>query len=174
MAELDWCKQIFVTDDEIDLLKTLLAPGTDFTDDGDVNEEATEDVQKQTKLFNRLYKQRRGDAEAIWVSVYDMQQCYGGPEEGGWWYWANYLTSSRASTEVKDIVNFWNESCAAGLTDASLTIDADRLHRAIQDMQDGQLVVLEAPIIRDRGEERWVVIELQLGCKMTTERPIYC
>ena len=28
----------------------------------------------------------RDDNAVKWVSIYHARQCYGGPEEGGWWY----------------------------------------------------------------------------------------
>lgn len=30
----------------------------------------------------------------VWVSVYRHSRCYGGPEEGGWWYDRYYLEGS--------------------------------------------------------------------------------
>lgn len=30
-----------------------------------------------------------------YVNVYEVAQLYGGPEEGGWWYWAGAACSSR-------------------------------------------------------------------------------
>ena len=29
-----------------------------------------------------------------WLNIYEPIQCYGGPEEGGWWYWYLRPTSS--------------------------------------------------------------------------------
>jgi hypothetical protein len=29
-----------------------------------------------------------------WLSLYDVERCYGGPEEGGWWYdhWTHHMS----------------------------------------------------------------------------------
>lgn len=32
--------------------------------------------------------------QGAWCSIYNRTQCYGGPEEGGWWYDRNYLVGS--------------------------------------------------------------------------------
>lgn len=35
-------------------------------------------------------------SKRTYVSVYFVQQCYGGPEEGGWWYYAGILVPNKS------------------------------------------------------------------------------
>jgi hypothetical protein len=52
-------------------------------------------IKKSQVDLEGLYRQFQGmqPAKSIYVSVYEVERCYGGPEEGGWWY-DNYTLKS--------------------------------------------------------------------------------
>lgn len=37
-----------------------------------------------------------------WVNVFDVQRCYGGPEEGGWWYDAGECIDYKFAASVEE------------------------------------------------------------------------
>lgn len=180
MTTISDCRHLYLSEKEMDLLKTLLGPGTDFDDDGYPNDKASEETQMLTRLYSRLVKQRRGDASAIWVSTYSIQNMYGGPEEGGWWYDHHSLATSKGFTEAEEAIDCYNQTIrdimkAYDLTEHSIAAaDLTLLKTRIESMEDGNLVVIQDCLQTDKYEWLEVVIELQLGCMQTTERPIYC
>lgn len=45
------------------------------------------------------------DNQIVYVNVYSIERCYGGPEEGGWWYnWFNCIESYPCRNEVSDLM----------------------------------------------------------------------
>lgn len=37
----------------------------------------------------------------VWITLYEISRCYGGPEEGGWWY--DYYTPTRSMRVSSDM-----------------------------------------------------------------------
>lgn len=50
----------------------------------------------------------------FYVNVYELRRCYGGPEEGGWWYDEGSLVDS-----VTTFTEGWAEYVAAHLRDGT-------------------------------------------------------
>ena len=49
-----------------------------------------------------------GKAPSEWLTVYKVNQAYGGPEEGGWWYDVgeriDYVDAAAEELDVKDLI----------------------------------------------------------------------
>lgn len=43
----------------------------------------------------RTYQAQSKDPKPVYVSLYEVERCYGGPEEGGWWYNSYQLLSTK-------------------------------------------------------------------------------
>lgn len=89
----------------------------------------------------------------VYVSVYEVTRCYGGPEEGGWWYdWYHYTGKSytRRLTQARRV----QKEVLASLQD-----EQPRYGRHSS---------------ANRGEpELAVIIETQRGVMQSTEYPRY-
>lgn len=179
MTNIEDCRQLYLTEKEIDLLKTLVLPGTDFDDDGSIKSDCTDEAHVASTLYEKLRKQRRGDAGALWVSIYERGDMYGGPEEGGWWYSHYTLVNSRGFTDAESTVAEFNKMCADFAGDDAtlhpLTVTALTPKLARSD-DAGYLVTAQsfnAGTTAD-GQTIIVMIETQLGSQMTVDRPFYC
>lgn len=168
MYSIEDGRQIYLSEEQINLLKTLVQPGAEFDDYGSPENE-------HAVLFKKLFDQQRSDAGAMWVSVYECQQCYGGPEEGGWWYWHYSLEVSEGSTIPEVLVDWFNKWCAQyhdethEVFDVMIPITMDDLLKATT---NDPVLCRSYPI--ERGYKKMIVLEAQLGSQNTIGRPYYC
>ena len=64
-----------------------------------ISENMACDESPQTITDNLIYclTQAKHELHAQpFISIYEVNECYGGPEEGGWWYWTWTLESTRS------------------------------------------------------------------------------
>lgn len=54
----------------------------------------------------RSYQAQSKDPKSIYVSLYEIDRCYGGPEEGGWWYDRHTLLSSKKFYDEEEAEKF--------------------------------------------------------------------
>ena len=111
----------------------------------------------------------------IYVSIYVVERCYGGAEEGGWWYdWYSledsfgYIDENVAhekAQEVSDILNQRNED------------EHDQRVDNTANMPQGDSPWLDTegyiPTNWSDGGIRTVVVESEKGSRMETCRPHY-
>ncbi len=78
--------------------------------------------------LDTIYKEFRTKHESskpIYVSLYEVDRCYGGPEEGGWWYDAYHLLSTKKFFDAEEAQTFCdalNQSIEkSGLNDEDLS-----------------------------------------------------
>lgn len=151
-------KLLALSDEQIELLKKLLGPSCDIDHPSISNE-----------IWDRL---DHATEELTFISVYECTETYGGPEEGGWWYWHKTLTSTCSF--------FTNEGMRAYLIN---TI------KEYQDMPDNELPTEQfpSPDIFDEDTEAVVyqdnpyhahfivklVVESFPGEHQTVRRPFY-
>lgn len=84
-----------------------------------------------------------------WVSVYHVQQCYGGPEEGGWWYYHYNCIESH--------LVFW--------------FQAERTAEKLRSKYPKSNIPLTS-VLSDGDYE--ISTEARRAESQTRERPIYC
>lgn len=169
-------RQIYLSEEQIDLLKTLLQPGADMDDDGYPEND-------QAVLYVKLSDQRRSRQGALWVSLYEETQQYGGPEEGDWWYTHHELLDGQGFTELDKLLKYYNElyaamrseyHCMYGLEN---TLTLEDLERSVAAAQQGDYDCDPMCVTRfkvQRHEELTLCIEVQLGSQQTHGRPYYC
>lgn len=180
MLTIEDGRQIYLSETDIDLLKTLLQPGAEFDDDGyPENDPAI--------LYQKLSDQRRSNPSALWVSVYEETQQYGGPEEGGWWYTHSELTDGQGFTNPEKLVEYYNQAyqqlcdeyhCLYPLADTDqYALTLDYLERCVAAAYESDYdcdPMCTARFRVDRGETLVLCIEVQLGSQQTVGRPVYC
>ena len=112
----------------------------------------------------------------MFVTIYNVEQCYGGPEEGGWWYdwWTPCESFEVANREAAD------QLCTLVGDYCKLKTDSEAMQRArnTANMPEGDSPYrdTEGYIPKgwgDGGEYR-VVCEEERGSRQSTETPYYC
>jgi hypothetical protein len=112
-----------------------------------------------------------------YISIYRRIQCYGGPEEGGWWYHRNILQSHIAFPSKK-IAETWLEQ-AESLADQINKKEAPERNKALANLPDIETAYHDEGYIPqgwNDGGELWVTIEESLGASDTSQEPAphYC
>jgi hypothetical protein len=117
------------------------------------------------------------NAQPAFVSVYRKHRCYGGPEEGGWWYTRHALegyipfpTQTAAETWLKD---------AKSLVEKQNHKEAPSRWKAMANLPDHETAYHDEGYIPqgwDDGGELWVTIESQPGASDNSNEPTphYC
>ena len=166
---------VTLAEDQLSTLMPLLGPSSD---EGEPNEE----------LCNKLYDLSHFNpvaANMYFINIYDRDQLYGGPEEGGWWYHTMLCEYSLGY----DCVD-WNQ---IGVPDFRYLIDmfieqlqtefdSDEVFNFINN-DNLKTEITEALTARDYfeyaeldhyGVGRVVAIERQPGARHNTRRQYYC
>lgn len=90
-------------------------------------------------ILKSLYQARGCFVAQPFISIYDAQECYGGPEEGGWWYW-NYEHRGSVSYDTKDeLMEYLRSQCEyySNMSDNELphletALNPDRLYEEFE------------------------------------------
>ena len=180
---------ITLTEVQVALLRKLLSPSVEPTDDGgyEGNEDAI-GIVRQLDISERVCQ------TGLWLSRYTIDEYYGGPEEGGWLYSWSALNWSECLT-VEDLVTKWNELVRnlndeampghelVSVNELMLTVDqvmerAEKLPDVnsqgehIPDIQEYSL--FDVCVRVDRHTHVALCIELSRGAHISIHRPHYC
>jgi len=169
-------RQIYLSETDLNLLKTLLRPGADFDDDGYPEND-------QAILYQKLVDQQRIDPSALWVSVYEEMQQYGGPEEGGWWYTHYELSNGRGFTDTEKLLDYYNAAyqelsddydCVLPLVKGAISLmDLEASVAAAQQSDYDCDPMCTTRFNVDKGVKLMLCIEVQLGSQATVGRPCF-
>lgn len=110
--------------------------------------------------------------ETHYLCVYRRHQCYGGPEEGGWWYDRDVLESHIAFPS-REVAEKWLEKAKALAEDINRS-EAPQRHTAMASLPDIETAYHpEGFIPRGWGDggEVWVAIEKTLGASDNSKEP---
>ena len=156
-------------------LMTLLEPSSDEGDSGE-------------ELYNKLCKLKQANPVAAcmyYINIYDRDQLYGGPEEGGWWYRSTICAGSFGY----DCVD-WNQISVPDfrylidmfIEQLQAEFDSDEVFNFLNN-DNLKTEITEALTARDYfeyaeldryGVGRIVAIERQPGARHNTRRQYYC
>lgn len=180
---------ITLTKAQVSLLRELLSPSVELDDEGGyTGDEDALGIIRQLDISEHI-----GET-TLWLSRYTVEQCYGGPEEGGWWYdwwdldWSECLT-------LEDLVIQWNE-LVCSLSDEAmpgrelpdvneLLLTTEQITRRAEELRNtdehGEFIpnlqeytLFELPVCLDRYTTAVLVIELCRGSRVSINRPHYC
>lgn len=104
------------------------------------------------------------EAQACFVSLYRREQCYGGPEEGGWWYTRLSLDGS-LQFPTREAAEFFL-AAAKTLVEFKNKAEAPQRHRAMASLPDIETAYHDEGYIPagwSDGGEYWVTIEDRQG-----------
>lgn len=112
----------------------------------------------------------------IYVSVYNVESCYGGPEEGGWWYDYYRLLDSFQLTNQEEADKLW--TILSGYCNQKNASEETQRRQNTANMPEGNSPWLDTegyiPIGWGDGGKVRVRKETVRGAWTTTERPHYC
>lgn len=180
---------ITLTEAQVAMLRKLLSPSVEPTDYGDY--EGDEDA---IGIIRQLDISERVGQTGLWLSRYTIDECYGGPEEGSWWYtwceldWSECLTVEDLVTQWNELVRDLNDEAMPGhelvavnelmLTTAQVMErveqlpDVDSQGERITNIQEHSL--FEVCVQVDRRTHVALCIELSRGSHISINRPHYC
>lgn len=180
---------ITLTEVQVAMLRRLLSPSVEPDDEGGyTGDDDAIGIIRQLDISECVCE------TGLWLSRYTVEQCYGGPEEGGWWYdwweldWSECLTLEDLVTQWNELVQSLNDEAMPGhelpsvsellLTTEQITQRAEELHdtdehgELIPNIQEYAL--FELTVRLDRYTEAVVCIELSRGSHVSINRPHYC
>ena len=115
-------------------------------------------------------------ADPCFVSVYRCQRCYGGPEEGGWWYDRNVLEGSIGMADRPKAERLLSQMKAE--VEAQNAAEAPERWRAMEALPDEESCWSPEGFIPfgwSDGGSLWITIEAEKGQSdnSTEPRPYY-
>jgi hypothetical protein len=111
-------------------------------------------------------------ASPAWVSVYRRHQCYGGPEEGGWWHDVDQLLGT-IPFATRSTAEKWLEVAKADVAKANRA-EAPSRHAAMANLPDIETAYHDEgyiPVGWNDGGELWVTVESSPGQSDNTKEP---
>lgn len=170
-------------DQQARLIMDLIAPSIEHDADGNIDPDVNPDA---ANIAQQLNQAQRSDLAILYVSLYEDEQCYGGPEEGGWYYWRTKHIWTNASTDTDEIVTWWN-SVIADLAGEAVdhiaeenwsmsTLDLSELLALCEGEHEALAPLKEAMLMHDaRTRDTYrLVLELVPGSQVGSECPYYC
>lgn len=171
--------ELHLSEEQAKALSLLLKDKVELLEDGDI---------PSTPLGLIAIQLERGKAielQNIWVSLYHIQRCYGGPEEGGWYYDHYELISARAFSNPETAAYSYCDSLRTIFEETNprentplLTEEAVKDLRIkpdeVEQMMLGRRDYVEAPFNGPGGDTYLLCLEPTRGEQATWRKPIYC
>lgn len=176
-----------LTNNQLELIKSLLEPSI-VRDDETGEPDSTESDPLAATIMTQIDRQRALDQQpSLFLSLYETRLCYGGPEEGGWYY---YFTE-RIATELLTfpaLVDQWNELvkyCAdqygqVQTPDETTLLTISKLNELVSHVDQSDLNAWARPVYElhftDDPEHVAAIITIEgvPGILADTHRPYYC
>ena len=173
---------IFLTLEQLELVRQLVSPSIEYDDDGDMNIWAEDEnamnaaqIYRQTEIANKI------GLQLAWLTVYDVHRAHGGEEEGGWGYDHWDMRETEPFDNIEGLVRSFNEKAhelaeevcmpLEKAIDKPLTIEEiDELRHNI----DTPFTYLKMVRFReDAYYSAYLVIEVTPGSEATLHKPIW-
>ena len=176
-----------LTNDQLELIKSLLEPSI-VRDDETGEPDSTQSDPLAATIMTQIDRQQALDQRpTLFLSLYETRQCYGGPEEGGWWYDWCELNWSECLT-VGDLVDQWNELvkyCAyeygqVQTPDETTLLTISKLVELLEHTEQSGLNAWAQPVYElhftDNPHDVTAIIAIEgvPGILADTHRPYYC
>lgn len=173
---------IFLTLEQLELVRQLVKPSIEYDDDGDMNIWAEDEnamnaaqIYRQTEIANKI------ELQLAWLTVYEVHREHGGEEEGGWGYDHWYMRETEPFDNIEGLVRSFNEKAhelaeevcmpSEEIIDKLLTNEElDKLRHNI----DTSFTYLKMVRFReDAYSSLYLVIEVTPGSEATLYKPIW-
>lgn len=167
--------ELSLTESQIDLLLELLKPGAQLDPhDGELLLDHA-----PTALYKKLHDLRHDFSSVLWLTIYECEQAYGGPEEGGWWYPRRRSNWAQGFTEIgclyDELLNQlrWASEHAVDNTPVP-TVRREDLDSWFNPLKGEPQDEMTWSFKTGRYAWTEVTVEWQIGGNDTHERPYYC
>ena len=178
-----------LTNDQLERIKSLLEPSIVRDDEtGDpICDEGQSDPLAAT-IMTQIDRQRALDQQpTLFLSLYETRQCYGGPEEGGWYYYFTECMTTELLT-FPALVDQWNELvkyCAdeygqVQTPDETTMLTISKLNELVNSVDRQKDNAWAQPVYElhftdnPRDVTAVIAIEGVPGILADTHRPYYC
>ena len=176
-----------LTDNQLELIKSLLEPSI-VRDDETGEPDSTQSDPLAATIMTQIDRQRALDRKpSLFLSLYETRLCYGGPEEGGWYY---YFTE-RIATELLTfpaLIDQWNELvkyCADAYgqvqtPDETTMLTISKLNELVKHVDQSSVNAWAQPVyeLHFTGDPEHVTAIIAIegipGILADTHRPYYC
>lgn len=173
---------IFLTLEQLELVRQLVKPSIEYDDNGDMNIWAKdENAMNAAQIYRQCELAEANELQFAWLSVYEAHRAWGGPEEGGWGYDHWYLRWTAAYDSVEELVRNWNEQVYNLANDTGMPLDVAIDHlitsKWVSEQQcksDTSLSYMKMVRFReDAYNPVYLVIEATPGAEATLYKPVW-
>lgn len=173
---------IFLTLEQLELVRQLVKPSIEYDDDGDMNIWAEDEnamnaaqIYRQTEIANKI------ELQLAWLTVYEVHREHGGEEEGGWSYNHWYMRETEPFDNIEDLVRAFNEKAHELAEELGIplekTIDKPLTNEELDKLRhniDTSFTYLKMERFReDAYYSVYLVIEVTPGSEATLYKPIW-
>ena len=174
---------VFLTTDQLEMLKKLVLPNVARNEVGELDlwPEDTDEM-NASQIYRQCELAEHNGLSLAWVSVYDVTREYGGPEEGGWGYDHWSLRSTKPANSAEDITQLFNktvyevaaESGQLNHSTPRRLLTTHWVASALQNPETALSYVRLERFSRDSYTSIYVVIEITPGSEATLYKPMWC
>lgn len=173
---------IFLTLEQLELVRQLVKPSIEYDDDGDMNIWAEDEnamnaaqIYRQTEIANKI------ELQLAWLTVYEVHREHGGEEEGGWGYDHWYMRETEPFDNIEGLVHSFNEKVQELAEEVCMPLE-EALDRLLTDEEldklrhniDTPFTYLKKVRFRDDAySSLYLVIEVTPGSEATLYKPIW-
>ena len=173
---------IFLTLEQLELVRQLVKPSIEYDDDGDMNIWAEDEnamnaaqIYRQTEIANKI------ELQLAWLTVYEVHREHGGEEEGGWGYDHWTLRVTEAHDSIEELVRNFNEQVCNLAYEVDMEPDVAArkfisqgwLNDARYNIETSLTYIKMERFREDAYHSVYLVIEVTPGAEATLHKPIW-
>ena len=173
---------IFLTLEQLELVRQLVKPSLEYDDDGELNIWAEDEkpmnaaqIYRQTEIANKI------GLQLAWLTVYDVHRAHGGPEEGGWGYDHWYMRETEPFDNIEGLVRAFNEKVQELAEEVCMPLEEalDKLltteeMNKLRHNIDTSFTYLKMERFKDDAYSSvYLVIEVTPGAEATLYKPVW-
>ena len=173
---------VFLTLEQLELVRQLVKPSIEYDDDGDMNIWAEDDnamnaaqIYRQTEIANKI------ELQLAWLTVYEVHRAHGGEEEGGWGYDHWDMRETESFDTIEDLVRAFNEKAHELAEEVGIPLEKaidkpltnEELDKLRHNIDTSFTYLKEVRFREDAYYSVYLVIEVTPGSEATLYKPIW-
>ena len=173
---------IFLTLEQLELVRQLIKPSIEYDDDGDMNIWAEDEnamnaaqIYRQTEIANKI------ELQLAWLTVYEVHRAHGGEEEGGWGYDHWDMRETESFDTIEDLVRAFNEKAHELAEEVGIPLEKaidkpltnEELDKLRHNIDTSFTYLKEVRFREDAYYSVYLVIEVTPGSEATLHKPIW-
>lgn len=173
---------IFLTLEQLELVRQLVKPSIEYDDDGDMDIWAEDEnamnaaqIYRQTEIANKI------GLQLAWLTVYDVHRAHGGPEEGGWGYDHWDMRKTESFDNIEGLVRAFNEKAHELAEEVCIPLEkaidkpltVEEIDELRHNIDTSFTHLKEVRFREDAYYSVYLVIEVTPGSEATLYKPIW-